>query len=131
MGSYIIHYGTANSGRYPRGSGENPNQHSGRRKALKAAGVVAAVGSMIAITYFNNKMVSNTFKNKDLAKKIIDKNKSTPIKIKKTKSLGSIVKDLANPKSINLKKAGNGYVRGLKNLKKLDPFVADVNLYSK
>lgn len=31
MEKYIIHYGTANSGRYPRGSGENPNQHSGTK----------------------------------------------------------------------------------------------------
>ena len=31
MESYIIHYGTKNSGRYPRGSGENPHQHDGMR----------------------------------------------------------------------------------------------------
>lgn len=27
--NYLIHIGNKNSGRYPRGSGENPNQHDG------------------------------------------------------------------------------------------------------
>lgn len=27
MSNYLIHIGNKNSGRYPRGSGENPNQH--------------------------------------------------------------------------------------------------------
>lgn len=27
--NYLIHYGNKNSGRYPRGSGENPHQHDG------------------------------------------------------------------------------------------------------
>lgn len=27
--NYLMHFGNKNSGRYPRGSGENPHQHDG------------------------------------------------------------------------------------------------------
>ena len=30
--NYLIHFGNKNSGRYPRGSGENPHQHDGYGK---------------------------------------------------------------------------------------------------
>lgn len=51
--NYLIHYGNKNSGRYPRGSGENPHQHDGlKNKPLKrgaaigaaTAGIPAAIG---------------------------------------------------------------------------------------
>lgn len=33
--NYLIHFGTKNSGRYPRGSGERPHQHDGLRIGVK------------------------------------------------------------------------------------------------
>lgn len=35
MDNYLIHIGTKNSGRYPRGSGERPHQHDGLRARFK------------------------------------------------------------------------------------------------
>ena len=35
MENYLIHFGNKNSGRYPRGSGERPNQHTGIRSGAK------------------------------------------------------------------------------------------------
>lgn len=42
---YLIHIGNKNSGRYPRGSGENPNQHTFGSKVGKAAKVGAGSGA--------------------------------------------------------------------------------------
>lgn len=68
--NYLIHFGNKNSGRYPRGSGENPHQHDGlTRKDKKAIKIATELSKRQAnvIKYENAmKETSKIDKNRDV-----------------------------------------------------------------